>query len=463
MGAKDFLLAPLFILVIYTIAGMIKKRYIAPDDPAGKYFFKGLHLKMLGALATAMIYWYYYGNGDTIYYYKRIYLLHNLIVEGRGGLRVLFYSKETWDFDIAWILDKMRYFDKSYFKVIQIGTIISFFGLNTYLGIAFIFSFISYLGLWMLYRVFYGLYPKLYRPLAYSVLYVPSIVFWGSGLFKDTITMGAVGGLVYSTYSIFIRPKRVGLNIVLAIINVYLIVAIKAYIIACILPFILVWVVLTRRNRIKSRFIRMSLTPILMLGTVLGGFVMTKAIAAQSDRFSLDQLEKRAEDMVWWHDKVKEIYGEDGGGGSNYTIGNPYDFSPLGIAKKLPLAVNVTYFRPYFWEAGNPVMQMSAIESFLIFILFLVLIVKMRLGFFRRIFADPFLLFCFGFSILFAVGVGLTSANFGALVRYKIPSLPFFIAMLVILYYQRKERVELKKERKNIENSRGTGLSDSAI
>jgi hypothetical protein len=38
------------------------------------------------------------------------------------------------------------------------------------------------------------------------------------------------------------------------------------------------------------------------------------------------------------------------------------------------------------------------------------------------------------FSITFAFSVGLTTSNFGALVRYKIPSIPFFLSSLIILY-----------------------------
>lgn len=448
MTSRDFLLAPIFIIVIYVLASIIKKQFIAKDDPAAQYFMKGLHLKIIGAFATALIYWYYYGDGDTIYYFRRIAYLNKIFARNiSNGMAVFFYSGDINEAVGGYktALLRLRYFDASYFKVVQIGTIASFFSMGTYIGIALIFSFLSYLGLWMLYRVFYGLYPRHYKLLAWSTLYVPSIVFWGSGLFKDTITMGCVGGVTYATYRIFISPKRRVLNIFVLIICAYVITAVKTYIIACLVPMLLLWVVLNKRSQIQSKFIRVSLTPILLAGTVVGGLVMTRMIAATSDRFSLDQMQQRAEEMVWWHQEVKEIYGE-GGGGSSYTLGNPYDFSPLGILKKLPLAVNVTYFRPYPWEAGNPVMLLSSAESMAFFFFFVYLIATMGMGFFTRIFSDSFLMFCLGFSVLFAVGVGLTSYNFGALVRYKIPSMPFFLSMMFILYGDRKLRIKEKKE-----------------
>jgi hypothetical protein len=41
--------------------------------------------------------------------------------------------------------------------------------------------------------------------------------------------------------------------------------------------------------------------------------------------------------------------------------------------------------------------------------------------------------FCFFYSIVFAVFVGATTLNFGTLVRYKIPCLPFYIIALLLI------------------------------
>ena len=51
---------------------------------------------------------------------------------------------------------------------------------------------------------------------------------------------------------------------------------------------------------------------------------------------------------------------------------------------------------------------------------------------------DPMLIFAFSFIIIFGFGVGLASANFGALVRYKIPLLPLFVAGLIVLFEKHK-------------------------
>ena len=57
-------------------------------------------------------------------------------------------------------------------------------------------------------------------------------------------------------------------------------------------------------------------------------------------------------------------------------------------------------------------------------------------------------MFCFFFSILFALFVGATTLNFGTLVRYKIPCMPFYVIALVLILdvaKKRKAALRLKK------------------
>jgi hypothetical protein len=49
-------------------------------------------------------------------------------------------------------------------------------------------------------------------------------------------------------------------------------------------------------------------------------------------------------------------------------------------------------------------------------------------------------LFCILFSIFFAFGVGIAGTNFGALVRYKIPMMPFFFGSLYLIFKLSKEK-----------------------
>jgi hypothetical protein len=53
--------------------------------------------------------------------------------------------------------------------------------------------------------------------------------------------------------------------------------------------------------------------------------------------------------------------------------------------------------------------------------------------FFQRILSDPFIVASIIFALTYAFMVGLTTANFGAMVRYRIPSLPFYLIFLFLM------------------------------
>jgi hypothetical protein len=121
------------------------------------------------------------------------------------------------------------------------------------------------------------------------------------------------------------------------------------------------------------------------------------------------------------------------GSTSFYTLGN-IEYSLMGMLKVFPSAVNVSLFRPYFWEAKKPILMLSSAEGMIFFYLTVRQILKA--GFFgtlKQIGDNPEVQFCLIFSIIFAFAVGFTSFNFGALARYKIPFMPFYLLALFIL------------------------------
>jgi hypothetical protein len=74
---------------------------------------------------------------------------------------------------------------------------------------------------------------------------------------------------------------------------------------------------------------------------------------------------------------------------------------------------------------------LAAIEAFVFFVAVIVVIAKAKAVIIWAL-TRPNVLFVFMFSITFAFAVGVSTYNFGTLVRYKIPMLPFFAVMLIL-------------------------------
>jgi hypothetical protein len=87
----------------------------------------------------------------------------------------------------------------------------------------------------------------------------------------------------------------------------------------------------------------------------------------------------------------------------------------------------------------NPLMLMTALESFTLLLLTAFIVVRKGYGAISKI-LNPEVAFTLSFTIVYAFAVGVSTYNFGTLARYKIPILPFFFLGLVILYNLVKEK-----------------------
>ncbi|HLU85189.1 MAG TPA: hypothetical protein VKZ45_06930, partial [Vicingaceae bacterium] len=147
----------------------------------------------------------------------------------------------------------------------------------------------------------------------------------------------------------------------------------------------------------------------------------------------INNLEHTLEGFQSWHGYLAETQDQSG-----YTLGE-IEFSTIGYLKIAPAAFNVTFFRPYLWEIRNAATLMGALESFFVLLFFMYLLITLRWKFFKIMFKNKDIFFMMIFSTLFGISVGISSYNFGALSRYKMPAQLLFVTALILIYNISKE------------------------
>jgi hypothetical protein len=329
------------------------------------------------------------------------------------------------------------YSDPTTHAVTAIGAVLGLLNGTTYIPIALLFAYFSFTGIWAMYRTFGNLYPRLHKELAIAFLFIPSTFVWGSAIFKDTVCVFGLGWMTYATFRIFINRDFSARNIFLLTISFYLIAVVKIYILLAFVPALCLWLLMTYSHRIRSIAVQWILN-IFFIGLIAGGFLFfSNRFTKEMNRYSLEKIAQTAADTRGW------IFYASGDEGSAYDLGK-LDPTVIGMLSKFPQAVVVTFFRPFFWEVSKPIVALSALES-LVFLFFTGKLIFSRGRSLKILFKDPNLLFFLIFSLIFAFAVGISSYNFGALSRYKIPCLPFFAALLVVLLYNDKKKVATKE------------------
>jgi hypothetical protein len=316
---------------------------------------------------------------------------------------------------------------------VRVANLVNFIGFNSYILTTVALAAITYNGIWRLFLLFTELYPKYVNQLKYSLLYLPSILFWGSGILKDTLTLMGACWFTFSFYMIFIKRSKIPINVITLILSALFIIQMKPYILIALIPGSLIWFSFDKIAAISNPIVKFIVAPVI-IATVLGiGSVGLSSISGSFGQYS--SVENIVNKAVITQKDMKMEYNK----GNSFDIGE-FDGSFGSIARKIPVATFAGLFFPQLWQVKNPVMLLAAIENTILLLLTLFLLV--RVGF-RKVYTliqnQPLLVFSLVFSIFFAFAVGLSTSNFGALVRYKIPAMPFYASAILILYQLNKE------------------------
>jgi len=430
----DFIILPFLLAIVYAFAYLFRNKHYPIGHSYRKYFIPGLTVKIIGAIFIGLIYEYYYKGGDTMAYYYHAKIINSAFWESPlKWFNMIFRMDVTHSVHYYKYTNLLPWYgDGSEFMVSRITAVLSLPFFTTYLPTAIVFAVLSFTGIWALFRTFASFYPELIKPVAISTLFIPSVVVWGSGIFKDTICMFALGWLTYGAFQLLVK-RRFSLPIILiSVISILLVFRIKVYILLAFVPALFVWILFSYTQVIKMNFLRLwvrliSLTFVIILSVL----ILNKLGQEVLGQYALDNIVKTSEVVRDW------ISFSSGDEGSKYDLGPINTLQDMIL--KAPQAINVTLFRPYLWESRKIIILLSAIESFIFLLLTLKLIFSVSPSkIWHTIAADPNIQFCLIFTIVFSFAVGISTYNFGTLVRYKIPCLPFYALAVLLIYYNNK-------------------------
>lgn len=429
MELADLFLGPLYLVILYLIAFAIRPS--VTNKFTRPYFIPALTLKFVGAIGLGLIYQFYYKGGDTFNY-----LYHAKIITGAfsdsfaTGLKLILDNGDSKDPAIFPYTSGMFWHQahSSEYLLSRIAAVVGLLCFTNYTAIALLFAAISFSGIWALYMTMAKIRPHVYKQLAWTLFYIPSVFFWGSGLLKDTLCIGALGWLFYAFYLGTIQKRALTKSLLIGFAAGYALYAIKVYILLCFLPAALLWIFNENNARIKNSTLRLLIKPVFFaVGGAIAFYAATN-LTKGDEKYDIDKIGERSKitaDYLYETSLKQE--------GSGYYLGKQ-DGTLGGMLKLAPQAIATSLFRPFIWEAHNPVMLLSALEA--TFILLFTLRIFWRAGVFTTlsiITQTPVLLMSFIFALVFAASVGISSSNFGTLVRYKIPLIPFYLGGLFIL------------------------------
>lgn len=448
MENQDILISSVYFLLFF-LSGVVIQLFKGKDTRY-RYFLPALSLKLIGGLSFALIYKYYYGYGDTFaYYYNSLPLTEILLENPRRGFEILFYFKNDVGTYVAGDFGGLNRIINGHdtFLVVKIVALVNLLSFSNFFGSTLIFSVLSFVGMWVGYlsicRIFRG--HNIILSANIALFFIPSIFFWGSGLMKDTLVIGFLGLILYSIRPFGDLKMPSFLKIIILLVSGYIVFIVKAYVIFCLVPAFAYWIFIKSKSKLKNFVLRNIIAPIFLVFLFVGVIFSVNFLGEFSQKFRIDKAFDTAKVYQNYHYTGESSEGRR----SSYTLPN-YGNDIANAVLNIPAAVNVTLFRPYPWEVSSPVVALAALESLIVFVFFLRLLFKKGLVRIVRFCKQvPVLLYFLTFTLLFSYVIGFSSYNFGALVRYKIQCMPFFIFTLLAIDQLLPNKPSIKKNVRN--------------
>lgn len=330
--------------------------------------------------------------------------------------------------------------------IIRLNMLIGLFSGGSYGSHVVFHCFLAVTGMLALHRGMRGLFSDLFHTkrasnLAFAGMALfPTVLFWSSSVLKEVPLVFGIGIFIYALDAVL--RKRWG-HIITLLLALVLLFNIKPYVLVTLMPATAALIIVRLKNWRPA-----VVFPVVLL---LSYIVAVNAAVFYSPGDLLYILQKKQTDFY------NVAHANEAG--STVAI-SPVNQHPVGFLLDLPERLILIYLRPFPSEVKTSLQALASAENFAVLISFFVIILYLGRSFraltggwsnqdAKTKHRDLWLLFWFvvTFAITFGAIAGSTVPVLGALVRYKLPVLLFFGALVGLVL----DRIllEIKRARAN--------------
>ena len=340
---------------------------------------------------------------------------------------------------------------------------------------------VSFAGQFAFYKTFKLYFPQKEKILMAIIFFVPSVLFWSSGILKEPLALCLMGFFLYSFFRIFIQQHYRLKTIFCLVATILAFVVLKPYIlILLILPLIVFVVVQKLHVKKVALCYAISLITIFGLSLITLKFIfnrnVVKTIVIRQNDFinlskggiffsnTLNYVRLKPQDtsqymyvdsartmckikphtkLMYWklNHNNDTIFVNDNQDTSVYRFVSScmpagsaismqrLTYSVSSFAKLLPVAFYNVIAKPFFYDSHSSSELLASLENlgYLLFFIFCI-VFHQRKGINKNM-----LYLCISITITAFLLIGLTTTVMGAIVRYKVPFISFLL-MIPLLY-----------------------------
>ncbi len=409
------LLTLIWILNLGVLLGLALWVYGRKPWMLKEFFIPGIVLKLASGICLGLLYAVYYqGQGDTFLFYQDATVLADSFYSDPAGFLSFVVTGADRPLGLVYANQPRALLFAELLAVLKIITFGDYWILSLYL------SFFSFLGLWFLANQLTESFVLSPWMPALAFLFTPTVIFWSSGVLKESIALGIVAFLTASFIKFFHKAKLSTSWVILDMALFILLLGIKYYTAALLIALIATFLI---TQILVKGSVTIAQSPVKQTKYWLLIFLVLIFMASSLHPNLYPQYFLKV--IVNNHDLTIA-------NSSTTGVIKFYDLQPtFGSALiNFPQAVFSCFYRPAFFEAVDMFQGIAAIENLLILIATIASIIKLRWTLISKK-----AIWVLGGIMYVGLGSGLvalSTPNLGTLARYKVMFLPFLILLIMI-------------------------------
>jgi hypothetical protein len=386
--------------------------------------FRGLFVvKLTAAVMLYLIYTHYYSDRDhtdIFRYYDDSAVLFTAAFEHPWDFFRMMSGYDAGSTDLFHYYNEMRNWFNSEMifndsrTMIRLNVMMRFVAFGKYFPHAIIMSFLGMMGLTGLFRVFIAVLPGREFWMMIVVYLLPSTLLWSSGMIKEAFLLFSIGMLLYNFNNYFTEKKLTLKRISGILFFSFCLLNIKSYVLFAVLPGIISWIVCMYMKKFRwLPALAIHTVYLLLLFNLAYLFThhpVPELLSSKQHEFYLLAEREHAKSVI--------------------TLNN-LDGTTATLIRNIPSAFLVTLTRPHLLEIDNPFILLAALENLFIISFLIFCLAGINRESLRKM--PPVFYPAIYFSIIMFILIGLVTPILGAIVRYKVPALPFLLFAFMCL------------------------------
>lgn len=334
--------------------------------------------------------------------------LFYLLYYNRAGDTFTLFNRAVESTDFQFAIDEPR---SAFF--IYIIRIINIITVNNYWVTSLWFSIFSFICAYRLVCKLDGFFPSLRVASRIALLFVPSVVFWSSGIVKESISFGVIVILTMYFLSFMKNEKVTWIGFIEIILSLIILLNLKYYVAAVLLPTMITAIIIKKidpKKFIAAWYIAAFVVLCVGVSFTHPNFYLSRFLTVIVDNYN-----------IYDHGLLIRYY----------------DLSPTwgSILINSPLALFSGLFRPLVFEAQSIPAFIAALENLVILGLFIWKIKFIRMSAFASPADKPenrLIVFAvIWYAVVLCIFLALSTPNMGTLSRYRVGFLSFFILLIL--------------------------------